>query len=37
MSFALTKALTNLMDLMNKVFMEYMGKLIVVFINDVLV
>jgi hypothetical protein len=37
MSFGLTNALTYFMYLMNKVFMEYMDKFIVVFINDILV
>jgi hypothetical protein len=37
MSFGLTNAATYLMDLMNKVFMEYLDKFIIVFINDILV
>jgi hypothetical protein len=37
MSFGLTNALTYFMYLMNKVFMEYMDKFIVVFIDDILV
>jgi hypothetical protein len=37
MSFGLTNALTYLMDLMNKVFMKYLDKFIIVFINDILV
>jgi hypothetical protein len=34
MSFGLTNAPSYLMDLMNKVFMEYLDKFIIVFIND---
>jgi hypothetical protein len=37
MSFGLTNSLTYFMYLMNKVFMEYMDKFIVVFIDDILV
>jgi hypothetical protein len=37
MSFRLTNALAYLMYLMNKVFMEYMDKFVVVFIDDILV
>jgi hypothetical protein len=37
MSFGSTNALTHLMDLMNKVFMEYLDKFVIVFIDDVLV
>jgi hypothetical protein len=37
MSFGLTKAPTYLMDLMNKVSMEYLYKFIVVFIDGILV
>jgi hypothetical protein len=37
MSFGLTKAPTYYMDLMNKDFMEYLDKFIIVFINDILV
>jgi hypothetical protein len=37
MSFGLTNALAYFMYLMNKVFMEYLDKLIVVFINDILI
>jgi hypothetical protein len=37
MSFELTNALTYFMYLMNKVFMEYLDKFIVVFIDDILV
>jgi hypothetical protein len=37
MSFGLTNASTNFMYLMNKVFMEYLNKFVVVFIDDILV
>jgi hypothetical protein len=37
MSFGLTNALTYFMYLMNKVFMEYLDKFIVVFIDDILI
>jgi hypothetical protein len=37
MSFGLTDALAYLMDLMSKVFMEYLDKFVIVFINDILV
>jgi hypothetical protein len=37
MSFGLTNAPTYFMYLMNKVFMEYLDKFVVVFINDILV
>jgi hypothetical protein len=37
MSFGLTNALTYFMYLMNKVFMEYLDKFIVVFIDNILV
>jgi hypothetical protein len=37
MSFGLTNALAYFMYLMNKVFMEYLDKLVVVFIDDILV
>jgi hypothetical protein len=37
MSFGLTNAPAYFMYLMNKVFMEYVDKFIVVFINDILV
>jgi hypothetical protein len=37
MSFGLTKAPTYFMYLMNKVFMEYLDKFVVVFIYDMLV
>jgi hypothetical protein len=36
-SFGLTNALAYFMYMMNKVFMEYLEKFIVVFINDILV
>jgi len=37
MPFGLTNALVAFMDLMNKVFREYLDKFIMVFINDILV
>jgi hypothetical protein len=37
MSFGLTNAPAHFMYLMNKVFMDYLDKLVVVFIDDVLV
>jgi uncharacterized membrane protein len=37
MSFGLTNAPAYFMYLMNKVFMEYLYKFVVVFINDILV
>jgi hypothetical protein len=37
MSFGLTNAPAYFMYIMNKVFMEYLGKFVVVFINDILV
>jgi hypothetical protein len=37
MSFGLTNALAYFMYLMNKVFMEYLDKFVVVFIDDILV
>jgi hypothetical protein len=37
MSFRLMNALAYFMYLMNKVFMEYLDKFVVVFINDILV
>jgi hypothetical protein len=36
-SFALTNALAYLMYLMNKVFMDYLDKFVMVFIDDILV
>jgi hypothetical protein len=36
-SFGLTNALVYFMYLMNKVFMEYLDKFVVVFISDILV
>ena len=37
MSFGLTKASAYFMYMMNKVFMEYLDKFVVVFIDDILV
>jgi hypothetical protein len=37
MSFGLTNAPTYFMYLMNKVFMEYLDKFVIVFIDDILV
>jgi hypothetical protein len=37
MSFGLTNAPAYFMYLMNKVFMEYLDKFVVVFINDIFV
>jgi hypothetical protein len=37
MSFELTNAPTYFMYLMNKVFMEYLDKFVIVFIDDILV
>jgi hypothetical protein len=37
MSFGLTSVLAYFMYLMNKVFMEYLYKFVVVFIDDILV
>jgi hypothetical protein len=37
MSFGLTNALVYFMNLMNKVFMEYLDRFIVVFIDDILI
>jgi hypothetical protein len=37
MSFGLTNAPVYFMYLMNKVFMEYLDKFVVVFINDILI
>jgi hypothetical protein len=37
MSFGLTNAPAYFMNMMNKVFMEYLDRLVVVFINDILI
>jgi hypothetical protein len=37
MSFGLTNATTYFMYLMNKVFMEYLDKFVMVFIDDILI
>jgi hypothetical protein len=37
MSFGLTNAPTYIMYLMNKVFMDYLDKFMVVFIDDILI
>jgi hypothetical protein len=37
MSFGLTNALAYFMNLMNKMFMEYLDRFVVVFINDILI
>jgi hypothetical protein len=37
MSFGLTHAPTYFMNLMNKVFMEYLDKYVIVFIDDILI
>jgi hypothetical protein len=37
MSFGLTTSLTYFMYLMNEVFMEYLDKFVLVFIDDILV
>jgi hypothetical protein len=37
MSFGLTNALAYFMKLMNKVFMEYLDRFVVVFIDNILI
>ena len=37
MSFGLTNAPTEFMDLMNRVFQSYLGRFVIVFIDDILV
>ena len=37
MSFGLTNAPAAFMDLMNRVFMDYLDKFVIVFIDDILV
>ena len=37
MSFGLTNALAYFMYLINKVFMEYLDKFVIVFIDDILI
>jgi hypothetical protein len=37
MSFGLTNVPANFMYLMNKVFMEYLDKFVMVFVDDILV
>jgi hypothetical protein len=37
MSFGLTNALAYFMNVMNKVFMEYLDRFVVVFIDDILI
>jgi hypothetical protein len=37
MSFGLTNAPTNFMNLMNKVFMEELDKFVIVFIDNILI
>ena len=37
MSFGLTNAPTTFMDLMNRIFKEYLDKFVIVFINDILI
>jgi hypothetical protein len=37
MSYGLTNAPSYFMELMNKVFMEYLDKFVVVFIDDILI
>ena len=36
-SFVLTNALATFMDLMNRVFHEYLGSFVIVFIDDILI
>lgn len=35
--YSLTKALTTFMDLINRVFKDYLDKFVIMFINDILV
>ena len=37
MPFGLTNALTTFMDLMNRVFHEYLDRFVIIFINDILI
>jgi hypothetical protein len=37
MSFEMINAMTYLMDLMNKIFMEYLDKFVIVFIDGIFV
>ena len=37
MSFSLTNALTTFMDLMNRVFQNYLDSFVIVFIDDIFV
>lgn len=37
MPFGLTNALAALMDLMNKVFYEYLDDLVIIFVDDILI
>ena len=37
MSFGVTNALASFMDLMNRVFTEYLDKFVIVFIDDIMV
>ena len=37
MSFGLTNAPTTFMDLMNRVFQSYLDRLVIVFIDDIIV